>query len=84
VTLTEEGDVVLGLGLDDPLNDPSVERQASVILVRLVDEFGGSAWIGGVELSPPRSLAEWAEDGPVMLGWGASERTLLAADRAVR
>ncbi len=29
VTLTEEGDVVLGLGLDDPMNDPAVERRAS-------------------------------------------------------
>jgi hypothetical protein len=71
VTLTEEGDVVLGLGLDDPLNDPSVERQASDVLARLMDEFAGSAGVGGVELSPPQSAAEWAEDGLVMLRAGS-------------
>jgi hypothetical protein len=71
VTLTEEGDVVLGLGLDDPLNDPSVERQASDVIAWLMDDFGGSAGIGGVELSPPQSRAEWAEDGLVMLRVGS-------------
>ena len=43
VTLTEEGDVVLGLGLDDPMNDPAVERRASQVLAGLMDDFGGSA-----------------------------------------
>jgi hypothetical protein len=67
VTLTDEGVVVLGLGLDDPWNDPSIERQAADVLARLMDEFAGSAGIGGVELPPPQSAAEWAEDGLVML-----------------
>lgn len=71
VTLTEEGDIVLGLSLDDPLNDPDVERQAADVLARLMDEFGGSAGIGGGELAPPQSLAEWAEDGLVMLRVGS-------------
>ena len=43
VTLTEEGDVVLGVGLDDPMDDPSVEREAAEVLARLMDEFGGIA-----------------------------------------
>jgi hypothetical protein len=71
VTLTEEGDVVLGVGLDDPLNDVAVERQASEILARLMDDFDGSAGIGGVELPPPQSLVEWSEEGLVMLRVGS-------------
>lgn len=71
VTLTEEGDIVLGLSLDDPLNSPDIERQASAVLARLMDEFGGSAGIGGVELPPPQSLSEWADDGQVMLRAGS-------------
>ena len=70
VTLTEEGDVVLGLGLDDPLNAPDVERQALGVLEQLIDEFDGTAGIGGVELSPPQSLAEWDDDGLVMVRTG--------------
>lgn len=70
VTLTEEGDVVLGLGLDDPLNDPDVERRASAALAGLMDEFDGSAGMGGVELPPPQSLAEWSVDALVMLRVG--------------
>ena len=71
VTLTEEGDVVLGLGLDDPMNDPAVERRASEVLAGLMDVFDGSAGLGGVELPPPQSRAEWAEDGLVMLRVGS-------------
>jgi hypothetical protein len=67
VTMTEEGDVVLGLSLDDPMNDPAVERRASEVLTELLDDFGGSAGIGGVELHPPQSRAQWAEDALVML-----------------
>lgn len=71
VTLTQEGDIVLGLSLDDPFNDPKVERQASAVLARLMDEFDGSAGIGGVELAPPQSLREWADGGLVMLPAGS-------------
>jgi hypothetical protein len=71
VTLTEEGELVLGLGLDDPLDDSNVQRQASDALAQLMGEFGGSAGIGGVELAPPQSTAEWAEDGLVMLRVGS-------------
>jgi len=71
VTLTQEGDTVLGLSLDDPLNDPKVERQASTVLAWLMDEFDGSAGIGGVELAPPQSLKEWADNGLVTLRAGS-------------
>lgn len=70
VTVTEEGDVVLGLGLDDPLNDPGVEQEAAGVLARLIDEFGAAAGVGGGELAPPQSAAEWAEDGLVVLRVG--------------
>jgi hypothetical protein len=71
VTLTEEGDVVLGLSLDDPMNDPAVERRASEVLAGLLNGFGGNAGIGGVELHPPQSRAQWAEDGLVMIRVGS-------------
>jgi hypothetical protein len=71
VTLTEEGDVVLGLGIDDPLNDPSIEGEASNVLAGLMDEFAASAGIGGGELPPPHSAAEWAEGGLVVLRVGS-------------
>ena len=72
VTVTEEGDVVLGLGLDDPLNDSAIQHRASDVLVGLVDEFGGTAGVGGVELSPPQSLEQWGDDGLVMLRMGTT------------
>jgi hypothetical protein len=71
VTLTEVGDVVLGLSFDDSLNDPAVERRASEVLAELMYEFGGSAGIGGAELRLPQSLAEWSEDALVMLRVGS-------------
>jgi hypothetical protein len=71
VTLTEEGDLVLGLGLDDPANDPGVERQAAALLNTLVNELRGSAGIGGVELAPPQSAAEWGEDDLVSMRVGS-------------
>lgn len=71
VTLTEEGDLVLGLGLDDPTNDPAVVHRASTVLAELVDAFGASAGIGGVELPPPQSRMHWAEDGDVVLRVGS-------------
>lgn len=67
LTLTKEGDVVLGLGLDDPWNDPAVERRASDVLAMLMDDVRGIAGIGGVELRPPQSVAEWSEDALVTL-----------------
>jgi hypothetical protein len=70
ITVTEEGDLVLGLGLDDPENDPEIQRQASELLDALIDELHASAGLGGVELAPPRSLAEWREDWLVMLRVG--------------
>ena len=73
VTITEEGDVVLGLGLDDPLNDPGVERQASDVLARLVDEFGrareSAEWI----CHRPNPVPSGRKTGSSCCEWGASE-----------
>lgn len=70
ITVTEEGDLVLGLGLDDPDNHPETRREASELLASMMDEFQASSGIAGVELSPPQSVAEWREDGLVMLRVG--------------
>jgi hypothetical protein len=70
VTMSEEGDLVLGLSLDDPTDDPTVARQAAEVLAELMDEFEGCAGIGGVELPPPQSLAEWSEDALVLVRVG--------------
>lgn len=63
VTLTEEGAIVLGPGIDNSLNEPGVEAQASDSLAALMKEFGTKAGISGVELAPPQSAEEWADDG---------------------
>ena len=70
ITVTEEGDLVLGLGLDDPDNHPETQREASELLASMMDEFQASSGIGGVELPPPQSTTEWREDGLVMLRVG--------------
>lgn len=70
ITVTEEGDLVLGLGLDDPDNHPETQREASELLASMMDEFQARSGIGGVELPPPQSTAEWEADGLVMLRVG--------------
>ncbi len=67
VTLTEEGDLVLGLTLDDPLNDPEVAILAAELIADLKEEFQAVAGIAGVELPPPQSASEWREDERAML-----------------
>jgi hypothetical protein len=70
ITLTEEGDIVLGLGIDDPYNDPDIQRQAADLLASLREEFGARSGVAGVELPPPQSALEWEEDGLVALRVG--------------
>jgi hypothetical protein len=67
VTLTEEGDLVLGLTLDDPFDDPVAAIQAAELIADLKEEFQAVAGIAGVELPPPQSASEWREDGLAML-----------------
>lgn len=67
VTLTEEGDLVLGLTLDDPLSDPEVAIQAAELIAELKEEFQAVAGIAGPELAPPHSASEWRKDGLAML-----------------
>jgi len=70
ITVTEEGDLVLGVGLDDPYNDPRTHERARDDLHSMIAEFQATAGIGGVELAPPQSLTEWRDDGLVMFRVG--------------
>jgi hypothetical protein len=70
ITVTEEGDLVLGVGLDDPDNSPQVWERGTLLLTSLRAEFAALAGIGGVELAPPQSTAEWAEDAMVQIREG--------------
>ena len=70
ITVTEEGAVVLGLGLDDPDNSPQVWEQGAALMTSLRAEFAALGAIGGVELAPPPSAAEWAEEAFVQVRQG--------------
>jgi len=70
MTVTEEGDLVLGIGLDDPDNSPHVWQRGTLLLASLRAEFAAIAGIGGVELAPPQSISEWAEDALVQVREG--------------
>jgi hypothetical protein len=70
ITLTQEGDIVLGLGIADPNNDPETRHRASDLMASLREEFGARSGVAGVELPPPQSAAEWEEDGLVVLRVG--------------
>ena len=66
VTLTEESDLVLGVGLYDPDDSPEVSAAAEVLLDDLMREFrAASGMIGGDHLAPPQSAAEWGGRCPV-------------------
>ncbi len=67
ITLTAEGDLVLGLGLDHPDNAPETEHQAATLMAHLREEFGAVAGVGGVGLAPPQSVSEWRQDEMVQL-----------------
>lgn len=61
VTLTEEGDLVLGLSIDDPLDDPELGVEAAELISDLKNEFHATAGLAGVELPPPQSALEWTD-----------------------
>lgn len=71
ITITEEGDLVLGLDIDYTENDPGDLYRASDLMVTLVKEFGAAGGLTGVELAPPRSRAQWREDAHVLLRTGS-------------
>ncbi|MFE7799347.1 hypothetical protein [Nocardia sp. NPDC057440] len=71
ITLTEENDLVLGLSMDDPDNDPAILPQASTLMASLAEEFGATSGVAGVELPPPQSISEWTNDALVMLRYGS-------------
>jgi hypothetical protein len=70
ITITEEGDLVLGLSLDDPFNTPETEQRASALLTSLRAEFQADAGVAGVELRPPQSVSEWTDDALVQMRVG--------------
>ncbi len=72
ITVTEEGAVVLGIGLDDPDNSPEVWEHGAALLASLRAEFTALGGIGGVELAPPQSAAEWTEAGLVQIRLGVT------------
>ncbi|WP_327147379.1 hypothetical protein [Nocardia sp. NBC_01329] len=67
ITLTEENDLVFGLSMDDPDNDPAILPQASALMASLAEEFGATTGVAGVELPPPQSSSEWTSDALVTL-----------------
>jgi hypothetical protein len=70
ITVTEEGALVLGIGLDDPDNSPEVSERGATLLASLREEFAARGGIGGVELAPPQSAAEWADESLVQVRQG--------------
>lgn len=70
ITVTEEGDCVLGLSLDDPDNSPQTRELASVLMSDLTAEFAAASGIAGVEVAPPQSLTEWRDESLVLLREG--------------
>ena len=71
IAVTGEGTAVLGLSIDDPDGAPETLGRARQLLDRLRVEFAAPAGLAGVDLPPPRSRAEWAEDDQVQIRVGA-------------
>jgi hypothetical protein len=72
ITITEEGDLVLGLGLDDPDNSPEVWERGHALMASLRAEFSAIGGVGGVELPPAQSASEWADNALVQMREGTS------------
>jgi hypothetical protein len=70
ITITEEGALVLGVSLDDPDNSPEIWVQGAELMASMQDEFGAVGGIAGVELAPPQSASEWADDALVQIRHG--------------
>jgi hypothetical protein len=71
IRITEEGDLVLGLGLRDPDNSPEVWKRGVDLMAFLRSEFNALGGVAGVELAPPKSALEWAEEAMVQFREGA-------------
>lgn len=68
VTITDEGALVLGLSIDVPTGTPTADQRAGAerLMASLIEEFGGSDGVAGVELAPAQSRAEWDDDALVL------------------
>lgn len=65
ITLTEETDLVLGLGIDDRDESPEAWDEAVRLLDELMREFDAvSGMAGGDWVRPPQSALEWARRSP--------------------
>lgn len=71
ITVTEEGDLVLGLGLDEASSELATRDLAATLMLELIEEFGATGGVAGIELPPPQSAVEWLDDGLVMLRVGS-------------
>jgi len=71
ITIAQDGAVVLGVSIDDPDGSAATLDQASRLLDQLREEFGSPAGVAGVELPPPLSRSEWAEEAGVQIRVGA-------------
>jgi hypothetical protein len=66
ITITEEGDMVLGLSLDDPDDSLQTRQRAATLMAVMKAECIADAGVAGDE-APPQSACEWAHDAVVLL-----------------
>lgn len=68
VTITDEGALVLGLSIDVPDGSPAAAQQAEGerLMESLIQRFGGSRGVAGVELAPAQSRSEWDDEAMVL------------------
>jgi hypothetical protein len=67
LTLTEESDLVLGLGVDDRDEAPEAWDEIVQLLGELMSEFDAvRGMAGGDCVRPPQSALEWAEEEHVL------------------
>ncbi|MBB2924490.1 hypothetical protein [Cellulomonas cellasea] len=65
ITLTEESDLVLGLGIDDRDESPEAWDEAVHLLDHLMGEFDAvSGMAGGDWVRPPQSALAWVDEEP--------------------
>ncbi|WP_258726875.1 hypothetical protein [Cellulomonas sp. NS3] len=65
ITLTEESDLVLGLGIDDRDQSREAWDEAVHLLDELMEEFDAVSGMAGHDgLAPPQSALAWADEEP--------------------
>jgi hypothetical protein len=65
ITIIEESNLVLGVGIDDRDESPEAWGQTVQLLDELMSEFDATSGIAGSDwVRPPQSTLEWAEAEP--------------------